>query len=92
MISSCPDPALEDFCQCIGGTFLRCTRGEEFSVPARQAYLNLLPRFEITYEPSQPEARLLRLRLHSPKACGETSLPVAVRAAAKHESGDAEAV
>jgi hypothetical protein len=85
VISFCPDPALEDFCQRAGGAFLRCPRGEEFSAPARQAYLNLLPRFEIAYEPPQPEARLLRVRLCSPQACGETSLPVVMRAALKCE-------
>jgi hypothetical protein len=72
VISTVPDPLVEDFCRRVNGRFLSA---EDESV-ALDAYLNLLTRYEVVYQPLDPEAQSLKLRLHGPGLWAETRLPL----------------
>ena len=71
VISSGPDPVLEDFCRRTNGAFWAA--GAECAV---QAYLNLFTRYEIVYQPSKPEARCLKISVHGSDLCAETAIPI----------------
>jgi hypothetical protein len=69
VISSGPDPVLEDFCRRVNGVFY--CGGED---PSIQAYLNLFARYEVVYQPLKPDAKCLKIRLHGLNLCGEAAL------------------
>jgi hypothetical protein len=48
--------------------------GAEDEIPAmiEQAYLNLLARYEIAYQPVAPNAPVLKVRIQTPGGWGET--------------------
>lgn len=43
------------------------------------AYLNLLARYTISYQPVSRDARSLRIRVHTPSGWGETDIPIPPR-------------
>ena len=53
---------------------------------AIHAYLNLLARYEISFQPVDPEGREIKVRLCHPQASGETIVSVAQRPAAGQDS------
>ena len=70
-ISSGPNEKLRDFCrqtQTPHGT----SPGEGLLEAIEQAYLHLLARFEIAYQPVSPVAVPLKVRLQTPTGWGET--------------------
>jgi hypothetical protein len=71
VVSSGPDPVLEDFCRRVNGEFWPGAAGS-----AVQAYLNLFTRYEVVYQPARPEAKCLTIRLQGPQLCAETVLPI----------------
>jgi hypothetical protein len=76
VISLVPDPALEEFCRRVRGSFRAAANNEEIPARIEQAYLNLLAGYVVSYQPVSPDARTLRIRVHTPAGWGETSLPI----------------
>ena len=71
MIGSGPNQQLQEFCRRTHTSF---RSGAEEDIPAmiEQAYLNLLARYEIAYQPVVPTAPVLKVRVQTPYGWGET--------------------
>jgi hypothetical protein len=74
-ISSVENPELSEFCKRTHSTF-DVAAEEEIPELIRQAYLSLLARFEITYQPLNTSAGSLKIRVQAAEGCGETLLPL----------------
>jgi tellurite resistance protein len=70
-ISFGPDRTVEDFCRRAGGLY---REGDESG--AIETYLNLLARHEVVYQPVNPAAQSLKVRLHGPGLYAEMRLPL----------------
>jgi hypothetical protein len=88
VISICPNPSLEDFCDRVHGVYFQCGKADDLPAHAVHAYLNLLARYEIRFQPVEPEAREIKVRLCHPQASGETMVPVARRPPAGQDSAE----
>jgi hypothetical protein len=76
VISTTPSPALREFCARTGGYFLTVEeKPEAIRDQISLAYLNLLTRYEIRYQPVCPDATSLKLRVQTPAGWGETTVP-----------------
>ena len=71
MIASGPNEQLEDFCRRTH-TLFRVGAEEDLVEIIEQAYLSLLARYEITYQPLTAEAADLKVRIQTPAGWGET--------------------
>lgn len=71
VVSTGPDPAVEEFCRAVGGIFRLAS--EE---AAADACLTLVLRYELSYQPVNPDARTLKLRVHGPAMLAETTLAI----------------
>ena len=80
VISIGPDAILEDFCRSINGVFSCVATLGEAREAAIRACLFQLPQYEFSWQPVHPEARQLKIRIHSPVAAGETALSLPPRA------------
>jgi HEAT repeat protein len=69
VISSAPDPTLEEFCRAVGGVFR--LDSEDALV---ESYLALFGRYEISYQAVNPDARVLKIRTHGPGMSAETTV------------------
>ncbi len=70
IVSTAADPVVQEFCRRINGQFqVGWTDG------AVDACVALLGRYEIVYQPVNPDARVLKIRVHGPGMCAETFLP-----------------
>lgn len=76
VISSFPNPALEDFCRKSRGRLQTFEKEEEISELVQQAYLNLMTRYEITYQPVSRDAPELKARIQTPSGWGEVKIPI----------------
>ena len=74
MISTKPNARLEQFCSDVRGSFRIAESEEAIAEAISMAYLNLLARYEISYQSACPEARDLRIRVNSPSGWAETHL------------------
>ena len=74
VICAGPNGQLQEFCKRI---HVRFRVGIEEEVPQliEQAYLNLLARFEIAYQPVAPDAEEVKLRVQTSNGWGETRIP-----------------
>lgn len=79
VISSVPNPALENFCRRVRGNFQIAATDEEIAPLVGQAYVNLLARYDISYRSACPEALTLKIRVHAPSGWGESELPIPTR-------------
>jgi hypothetical protein len=79
VVSSVPNPALEDFCRRVRGNFQLAATNEEIAPLVGQAYVNLLARYDISYQPACPEASNLKIRVHAPSGWGESVVPIPTR-------------
>ena len=70
------NPNLDEFCLKTRAISQRVAEEEEVSLAIERAYLQLLARCEISYEPASPEARNLKIRAHAPAGWAEMNLPV----------------
>jgi hypothetical protein len=68
-ISFGPDRAVEDFCRRVGGLYREADESG-----ALETYLNLLARHEVVYQPVNPEAQSVKVRLHGPGLYAEMRL------------------
>jgi hypothetical protein len=74
IISTGPSSALQDFCRMTGGTFQMGDTDAALADLVTRAYLNLLARYDITYQPVVPCASAIRVRVNSPMGWGESSI------------------
>ena len=76
VVSSVPNPALASLCSRVHGDFRIAATQEEIAALVEQAYVNLLARYDVSYEPACPEASTLKIRVHAPSGWGESELPL----------------
>jgi HEAT repeat protein len=69
VVSTGPDPEVEDFCRQVNGVF-RLASPEA----AVDAYLSLFSRYELSYQPGNAEPRSLKIRVFGPEIYAETEL------------------
>jgi HEAT repeat protein len=74
VVSTARDPILEEFCRKSAGIFTIGSPDSPETVT--RAYLHQLEQYEISWQPAQPAARQLKIRLHG-VALGETTFPIA---------------
>ncbi|MCX6629149.1 MAG: hypothetical protein NTW28_16140, partial [Candidatus Solibacter sp.] len=74
-IGSGPNEQLQEFCRRTH-TWYRNGAEEELVEMIEQAYLNLLARHEIAYQPVVANAPVLKVRVQTPSGWGETLIPV----------------
>ena len=73
VISTIPNPKVEDFCRRAGASF-QVVETEEAALKAVElAYLNLLARYEISYQRLSVGATKLKVRVNSSEGWAETS-------------------
>jgi hypothetical protein len=79
VVSTGPNPALQEFCSRTGGYFLPA-KNEPNAIEdcVSLAYLNLLSRYEIRYQPVCPDAASLKIRVHTPEGWGETAVALSL--------------
>jgi hypothetical protein len=75
VIASGPNRQLEDFCDRTRIPF-RLGLDEEISEMVQRAYLNLLARYEIVYQPVSAEPSPLKVRIQTLSGWGETVIPL----------------
>jgi hypothetical protein len=76
VISSVPNPALEDLCAKTRINYTYAATPEETVAGIEQAYLNLNARYELSYQILSQEARELKIRIQSPAGWGETTVAI----------------
>jgi len=76
VISTGPNAALRDFCRMTRGTFQIGENDAAVADLVTRAYLNLLARYDITYQPVVPCASAIRVRVNSPMGWGESSISI----------------
>ena len=76
VISSVSNPAVEDFCRQAKGRLRTFENEAEIPELIQQAYLNLLARYEIRYQPVSPEATILKARVQTASGWGEVTIPI----------------
>jgi hypothetical protein len=74
VVATRPSPNVEEFCRQVQGTFQIAETAEDIAAAFRQAYLNLLARYEISYQSAVPDCPSLKIRVHSPMGWGETTV------------------
>ena len=75
VIASGPNEQLKDFCRRTH-TLFRVGAEEDLVEIMEQAYLSLLARYEITYQPLTAQAADLKVRIQTPAGWGETLIAV----------------
>ncbi len=76
IISAGPNPRLEEFCRKARAGYQIAGTREEAVEAISLAYLNLLARYEITYQSVFPEGRTLKIRVNGGAGWAETSLAI----------------
>jgi hypothetical protein len=76
VLAGSQDLALERFCAHLDGVVEIAETPEEMAAAAVRAYLQLLANQVLTYRPVDPEAKSLRIRLHTPEAWGDVTVPI----------------
>jgi hypothetical protein len=74
VVSCVANPALQEFCGRIGGRLVQVKDSSAIEEAVSLAYLNLLARYEIRYQPVSADAFSLKVRVHTPSGWGETSV------------------
>jgi len=78
VISSIPNPTVEDFCQKARGRFQTFENEAEIPALVQQAFLNLLTRYEISYQPVSKDATVVKARVQTAAGCGEVKIPIPI--------------
>ena len=76
VISSVPNPGLEDLCHKTRIGYKYAASPEQIIARIEEAYLNLDARYEIGYQTLSQEARELKIRIQCPTGWGETSVAI----------------
>lgn len=77
VVSVAENAALEDFCRRLAGNFQRVQDVAVLEERISLAYLNLLARYEIRYQPVYLAATTLKIRVQAPTGWSEASVPFA---------------
>lgn len=73
VISAAPNPELETLCKQIGTNF-RPVAADGIGAAIEDAYLALLGRYEISYQPAASQAGYLEIRVRTAEYCGQAAL------------------
>jgi hypothetical protein len=76
VVSVPANAALQEFCRRTNGHFHQVHDAAAIEERISMTYLNLLARYEIRYQSVCPDAAELKLRVHTPKGWGETTVPL----------------
>jgi hypothetical protein len=76
VISASENATVRHFCEQVGGRYVQVENGAGVEGAVSQAYLSLLARFEIRYDPVSPHAGSLKVRVQTPEGWGETVEPI----------------
>jgi HEAT repeat protein len=76
VISTGPNAALRDFCRLTGGSFQVGESDAAVADLIARAYLNLLGRFDITYQAQSAAPGNIKVRINAPTGWGESSIVV----------------
>jgi hypothetical protein len=76
VISSLPNPTLEDFCNKSRGRFRTFENEDEIPDLVQQAYLNLMTRYEISYQPVCRDAVEVKARVQTAAGWGEVKVAI----------------
>jgi hypothetical protein len=76
VVSTVPNPVLEEFCRLVGGVFRMAGAPDEIDDLIRACYLDLLAPYEISYTPVLPAARAVKVRVQTAEGWGEACFPV----------------
>jgi hypothetical protein len=76
VISSVSNPKVEDFCRQAKGRLRTFETEAEIPELIQEAYLNLLARYQIRYQPVSPEATILKARVQTASGWGEVKIPI----------------
>jgi hypothetical protein len=76
VISSLPNPAVDDFCQKAKGRFHTFENESDIPDLVQQAYLNLLTHYEISYQLVSKDATEVRARVQTASGWGEVKIPI----------------
>ncbi len=74
VVSRSTHPVLREFCRQTGGRFHYIKDDSAIESAVSLAYLSLLARYDIRYQPVSAEASSLRIRVHTPAGWGETAV------------------
>jgi HEAT repeat protein len=74
VVSTSANPLLREFCRRIDGHFHYVEDNPAIEEAISLAYLSLLARYEIRYQPVFPDAASLKLRVHTPAGWGEMTV------------------
>lgn len=76
VISAAANPSVEDFCLRAKAHLQTFESPQEVPKLIQQAYLNLMARYEIVYQPISHEATVLRARVQTAAGWGEVNIPI----------------
>lgn len=76
IVSCGPNAALEDFCRRVNSSFLQFENMDQAAAATVHAYLHQVPRYEITWQPLSLDSKQLKVRVHGPSLCGETTVRI----------------
>jgi hypothetical protein len=74
VVSTCANAALREFCRRVDGRFHHEKDSSTIEEAVSLAYLSLLARYEIRYQPVVPDAASLKIRVQTPSGWGETTV------------------
>jgi hypothetical protein len=72
VVSTAGNPAIEEFCERVGGILRIAESAADAGHLVEQACLNSLARYSVTWQPITPDAAPVRVRVQSPAGWGET--------------------
>lgn len=81
VISSVPNPALEDLCRKTRTSYTYAAAPEQIIARIEEAYLNLTAPYEISYQTLSQEAREVKIRIQCPSGWGEANVVIPPAAA-----------
>jgi hypothetical protein len=76
VVSSVPNPALADYCSRVHGSFRIAATDTDIVPLVEQAYVNLLARYDISYQPACQEAPTLKIKVHAPSGWAESEVSI----------------
>jgi hypothetical protein len=74
VVSTATRPVLQEFCRQVGGRFHYVKDDSAIERAVSLAYLSLLARYDIRYQPISPDRATLKIRVHTPTGWGESEV------------------
>jgi HEAT repeat protein len=76
VISTGPNPSVQDFCRMTGGSYQIGENDAAVADLVTRAYVNLLARYDIIYQPVVPAALAIKVRVNAPTGWGESIISI----------------